>query len=112
MAYKNKQQDHEKRKNQEGSYSLYNYIYHYLMDNFEPGQVTEAAHQLLYREAKAYCLKGGKQASDEEIKADIKQAIDNFNSNNGEHGDTADNFGKAQDNSFDTVKRSLSDLRW
>lgn len=112
MAYKDKQRDHEKRKNQEGSYSLYNYIYHYLMDNFEPGQVTDATHQLLYREAKAYCLKGGKQVSDKEIKSSIEQAISNFNSNNGEHGDTANNLGKAQSNSLNTIKSALSDLRW
>lgn len=110
--YATKEQDHEKRKNQEGSYSLYNYIYHYLLDNFEPGQVTSDAHPLLYREAKAYCIKGGKQVSDEEIKRNIKQAISNFDNNKGEHGDTAHNLGKAQDNQLDSIKSALKDLRW
>lgn len=110
--YATKELDHEKRKNQEGSYSLYNYIYHYLLDNFEPGQVTSAAHPLLYREAKAYCIKGGKPVSDEEIRESIKQAIANFDANDGEHGDTAHNLGKAQDNQLESIKSALKDLRW
>lgn len=110
--YATKEQDHEKRKDQEGSYSLYNYIYHYLEDNFEPGQDLTGAHELLFREAKAYCIKGGKQINDQEIKENIKQAISNFNANDGQHGDTANNLGKRQDNSFKNIVRSLQDLRW
>lgn len=110
--YATKQIDHEKRKNQEGSYSLYNYIYHYLMDNFEPEMDITPAHELLFREAKAYDLKGGKGTPDDKIRETVKQAIVAFKQNKGEHGDTAHNFGKRQENSLDTIKESLADLRW
>lgn len=112
IMYNTKEQDHEKRKNQEGSYSLYNYIYHYLMDNFAPEMDLVPAHELLFREAKAYDIKGGKGTPDDQIRETVKQAIDMFKQNEGKHGDTAHNLGKGQENSFDTVKRSLSDLRW
>lgn len=110
--YADKEQDHEKRANQEGSYSLYNYMYHYLLDNFEPGYVPSAAHMLLFREAKAYCLKGGKHKSDDEIREAIKAAIKAFNENDREHGDTANNLGKKHDSQFEDVKSALKDLRW
>lgn len=115
--YATKEQDHEKRKNAEGSYSPYNYAYHYLLDNFEPEQLSasfacEQAEKLLFKEVKAYCNKCGKQMSDDEIMSNVRNAITNFYNNKGEHGDTANNLGKRQDNSFRNIVRSLQDLRW
>lgn len=110
--YSTKEQDHEKRRDQEGSYSLYNFVYHYLLDNFEPTMDLGPAHELLFREAKAYCIKGGKQVNDDSIRATVKQAIQSFKTNNGKHGDTSHNLGKCQDNQFETIKQSIADLRW
>lgn len=110
--YKTKEQDHEKRKNQEGSYSLYNHIYHFLLDNFEPEQDINNYFEALFREAKAYCINGGQKISDKEIKYNIQQAIANFKANDGKHGDTADNFGKEHANSINNIKQRLKDLKW
>ena len=110
--YKTRDEDNAKWQNQEGVYSLYNYIYHYLLDNFEPSMNLNGMYDLLYKEAKAYCLKGGKQTSDKEIEQTIKQAIDAFKQNNGKHGDTADNFGKRHKGQFESIRDSLADLHW
>lgn len=117
MAYASKEQDHQKRRDQEGSYSLYNYMYRYLMDNFEPEQLgdsaaAESAENLLVKEGKAYSIKGGKNVGEDFLRGQARKAVASFCLNNGEHGDTAGNFGKAQSNSFDNVKRAVSDLRW
>ena len=117
--YKNKEQDHEKRKNQEGSYSVYNYIYRYLMDNYEPKQldskpsiVLESLENELVNIGKEYIIKGGNKINETELKQYARNAITNFINNNGKHGDTANNLGKQQDNSFNTIKKSLMDLKW
>lgn len=119
MAYKNKQQDHEKRKNQEGSYSVYNYMYRYLMDNYEPRQVKnmasialESLERKLVTVGKEYSLKGGNRIDNDELVASARNAIVNFSDNDDKHGDTAGNLGKAQSNSLNTIKSALSDLRW
>lgn len=112
MAYATREIDHEKRKNGEGSYSPYNWIYHYLMDNFEPGQVPDKADNLLFRECKAYCLKTGVKMDDTQIHDTVDRAKAAFDSNNGARGDVAHNLGKRQENSFDTIKATISDLRW
>jgi len=112
--YSTKEIDHEKRKTQTGSYSPYNYIYRYLMDNFEPNQVSAADTTLrktLYNEYVAYCVKGGKQVNQAEINKDVDDAIQNFITNDSKHGNTADNLGKAYDNSFHTIASTISDLR-
>ena len=118
MAYKNKEQDHEKRKNQEGSYSVYNYMYRYLMSNYEPKQVDnlpslalESLENRLVKIGKEYCVKGGNKISDEELREDAKNAVSNFIENNNEHGDTANNLGKAQSSSFENIKRTIQDLK-
>lgn len=108
--YQTKEIDHEKRKTGKGSYSPYNWIYHFLLDNFEVND--DIPEDILYKEYKAYCIKCNIKSSNEQAKYDIKKAIDNFRKNDGKHGDTAQNLGKAQDNSFETVKRSVMDLRW
>ena len=109
--YKTKQIDHEKRKNQEGSYSPYNHIYNYLLNNYEANHEFNAADkEVLLEEYVKYCEKGGSDISN--AKPVITKAIENFKQNDGEHGDTANNFGKRQRNSFSTVKESLADLRW
>lgn len=110
--YGTKEQDHQKRRDQEGSYSLYNYLYHYLLDNFEPSSIPEGTEDLLVKEGIAYNRKGGKQMTDEEVRKDAKKAVTNFKVNDGKRGDTAHNFGKKQANSYETISSSLADLRW
>lgn len=117
--YKDKQQDHEKRKNQEGSYSVYNYIYRYLMDNYEPEQLDsmpstalESLEKQLAAEGLDYSLKGGNKITKEELLQYACSAISNFINNKGEHGDTAHNLGKCQENSINSIARNLKDLRW
>lgn len=119
MAYATKEIDHEKRKNREGSYSLYDYLYRYLMDNYEPEQLAdkpsmalESLERKLLDVGREYMLTGNGQHNDKDIVQEARNAINNFIDNNGKHGDTAQNFGKMQDSSFDTVKQSISDLRW
>lgn len=67
MAYASKQQDHEKRKNQEGSYSVYGDMYRFLMKNYDwrqldnlPADALEALEKTLIVEGEEYSLKGGK----------------------------------------------------
>lgn len=108
--YQNKEIDHEKRKTGTGSYSPYNWIYHYLLDNFETNQ--QIPEDVLQKEYKAYCIKCRIAYSKEQAKHDIDKAITNFRENDGKHGDTAHNLGKKQDSSLDNIKNSISDLRW
>lgn len=115
--YATKEQDHEKRKNAEGSYSLYNYLYHYLLDNYEPKNLEssyacEATENLLTKEGIAYARKTNNNVDKEFIRGQARNAIVNFCKNKGEHGDTANNLGKRQDNSFKNIVRSMQDLRW
>lgn len=112
MAYTTKKQDHEKRKDQEGSYSLYNHLYSYLMSNYEPCQDLTEAKPLLYGEAIKYNTQGGKAMTTQEINRNIRAAIKAFRDNNGQHGDTAKNFGKIQGDELDSIKWSLQDLKW
>lgn len=117
--YATREQDHEKRKNGEGSYSPYNYMYRYLMDNYEPEQLNnkpsmalESLERKLVSIGKEYCVKTGIKTNDNELVQNASSAITNFIDNNGEHGDTAQNLGKAQNNSFNTIRDSIADLRW
>lgn len=115
--YQTKEQDHQKRAAQEGSYSLYNYLYHYLLDNYEPSQLessyaAEATEHLLVKEGIAYARKANNNTDPQYVKQVARNAITNFCHNDGKRGDTADNMGKAQDSSFDTIKQSVQDLRW
>ena len=117
MAYANKIEDHQKRRDQEGSYSLYNHLYNYLLNNYEPENLEssiacESAERDLISVGREYQLNGKGKYNDDEIKHNARQAISNFVNNDGEHGDTANNFGKEHENSFDTVKESLFDLKW
>lgn len=110
MAYENKEIDHEKRKTGTGSYSPYNWIYHYLLDNFEPKQHMPL--NVLKKEYRAYCLKCGIPVDNKQMSGDIQKAIYNFNSNNGSHGDTAHNLGNMQSNSADNIRMAIQDLKW
>ena len=119
MAYANKAQDHEKRKNQEGSYSIYNYMYKYLMDNYEPQQLNnmpsialESLEKQLAAEGLDYSLRGGNKISKDELLQNARNAITNFIANKGEHGDTSHDLGNIHENSFENIKKSISDLRW
>ena len=117
MAYLNKEIDHQKRKNQEGSYSVYNYMYRYLMDNYEPAQLdasiaAESAERKLIDIGKQYCIKGGQKINEDLLAEDAKHAVASFLNNDGTHGDTAHNLGKRQANSLNNIKRTLSDLSW
>lgn len=114
--YSTKRQDIEKRQAQEGSYSLYNHLYHFLLDNYEVENVTEESKQgilnLLLKEGISYAIKGGKSTSENEIYTNAKKALDSFCKNDGEHGDTAHNLGKVQHNSLPNIKRTISGLKW
>lgn len=119
MAYTTKQQDHEKRKNQEGSYSVYNHMYRYLMANYDPVQldskpsiVLESVEKQLVMEGIEYNLEGGVKMDKDELRHLASDAITNFINNDGQRGDTAKNLGKRQENSFKNIARSISDLRW
>lgn len=119
MAYATKEQDHEKRKNCEGSYSPENYMYRYLMDNYEPEQLNdkpsaalEGLEKTLVNTAKEYLINAGLNYATGGLAPMARAVISRFINNAGSHGDTADNFGKAQSNSFDTIKQTISDLRW
>lgn len=117
MAYSSKELDFEKRRNQEGSYSLYNYLYHYLLDNYEPTDLASdgmarATKRLLAKEGRAYNMKGGRQMSEEELDRNIDEAMRNFRANDGRHGDTGHNLGKRHEGQFENIKRTLADLRW
>lgn len=110
MAYQNKEIDHQKRATGTGSYSPYNHIYNYLLNNFETTQ--QIPEDILYQEYKAYCIRCGIKCTSGKAKEDIRNAITNFKANDGKHGDTANNFGKAQDNSLESIKSTISALRW
>lgn len=115
--YATKEQDYIKRKNQEGSYSLYNYLYHYLLDNYEPEQLnsafmTNTAKDMLVKAGIAYARKANNSQDINYVQSEADKAIANFKDNMGEHGDTAHNLGKLQDNSLPSIKRTLSDLKW
>lgn len=117
--YATKEQDHEKRKNLEGSYSVYNEMYRYLMKEFEPEQLDnmasiqlESLEKQLAIIGEEYSLKGGKKIEPSELRKIASGAITNFINNKGQHGDTGDNFGKRQENSVKNIVRSISDLRW
>lgn len=117
--YNNKQEDHEKRKNQEGSYSVYNQMYRYLMDNYEPEQLDnkpsaalESLEKQLAAEGLDYSLKGGNKITKEELLQHAHSAISNFINNKSKHGDTAQNLGKEHENSVNAIARNLKDLRW
>lgn len=103
--------------NQNGKYSVYNYLYHFLLDNYEPENLTDPtarqnAKGLLMKEGVAYARKGEGDNSYDTINQAAEEAINNFINNGGKHGDTADNLGKAQSNSFKTIKNTIQDLRW
>ncbi len=114
--YNTKQQDFEKRQAQEGSYSLYNYLYHFLLDNYETENITEENKQgvlnLLLKEGISYAIKGGKSTSEYEVYTNAKKALAAFCDNDGKHGDTAHNLGKVQHSSLPNIKRTIAGLRW
>lgn len=119
MAYANKQQDHEKRKNQEGSYSVYGDMYRFLMKNYDwrqldnsPADALESLEKTLVVEGEEYSLKGGKRTDPKELRKIASSAIANFINNKGKHGDTGNNFGHTHDNSIRNIARTISDLKW
>lgn len=119
MGYANKQQDHEKRKSQEGSYSVYNDMYRFLMKNYDWRQLDnlspsaiESLEKTLAVEGEEYSLKGGNKIEPQELRKIASGAITNFINNKGQHGDTGDNFGHKHDNSIRNIARTISDLRW
>lgn len=119
MAYKNKEQDHEKRRDQEGSYSVYNYMYRYLLSNYEPSQlkdkpsiVLESLEKQLVTIGAEYLAKGGNKVDKENLFKDASSAISNFIENCKEHGDTGNNLGRLCSSSFDNIKRTIKDLKW
>ena len=119
MGYANKQQDYEKRKNQEGSYSVYNDMYRFLMKNYDWRQLEnlssaaiESLEKALAVEGEEYSLKGGNKTEPQELIKIAKNVIVNFINNKGQHGDTGNNLGHKHDNSIRNIARTISDLRW
>ena len=119
MGYANKQQDHEKRKNQEGSYSVYNDMYRFLMKNYDWRQLEnlspaaiESLEKALAVEGEEYSLKGGNKTEPQELRKLAGDVITNFINNKGQHGDTGNNLGHKHDNSIRNIARTISDLRW
>lgn len=115
--YGSKDKEHAKRKAQDGSYSMYNHLYHYLMDNYEPSNMgdfmlRDKAFKELVVEGMNYSISGGRQPSIDAIKYDARKALQNFCANKGEQGNTSDHLGNGQANSLDSIKASLGDLRW
>ena len=74
--------------------------------------VLESVEKNLVNLGREYCTKGGNKCNNQELTQDARSAISNFCNNDGQHGDTAHNLGKQQENSFETIKQSLQDLRW
>ena len=108
MAYPTREQELEKRNNQEGSYSTYNYMYQYLLANFEPENLEasiacESAERKLVELGKKYELKGGNKIDEQQLVQDARKAITNFCNNDGQRGDTAHNLGKKYNKSFAIV---------
>lgn len=120
MAYGTKEQEREKRKNQEGSYSVYNYMYKFLMDNYEPKQLDnlpsmalESLERKLLERGKEYCIKGGNKFDEKELAQYARNAITNFINNNDEVGyKSSYSFGRPQDNSFEVIRDTIKDLKW
>ena len=115
--YATKEQDHEKRKTQTGSYSVSNYLYNYLLDNYEPEQLNSSfarnsAKELLVKVGIAYARKANNSQDINFMQSEADKAIQNFIDNGGVHGDTAHNLGKRQDNALPSIKQAISDLRW
>lgn len=115
--YGSKAEERSKRKAQEGGYSLYNHLYHYLMDNFEPSNMgssdlRDKAFKMLVVEGMNYSIKGGKQPSIDAIKYDARKAVEAFRANDDKEGTTSDHLGNRQDDTLTTIKDSISDLRY
>ena len=109
--------DRNDKINQNGKYSMYNYLYHFLLDNYEPDNLTDPtarqnAKGLLMKEGVAYARKGAGDNSYDTINQAAEDAINNFINNKGEHGGDGDNLGKTHENSFNTIKNTIQDLRW
>lgn len=117
MATISKEQRYQDMKDHNGMYSLYNYMYHYLLDNFEPENLEssfacENAEHLLVKEGKGYNAAGNITMSDSDITQTARKAIRNFCTNNGEKGDPGNNMGKNHSSTFDNIKSALEDHRW
>lgn len=119
MAYGTKETEREKRKNQEGSYSVYNYMYRYLMDNYEPSQLDskrpialESLERKLLERGKEYCIKGGNKFDEKELAQHTRDAITNFINNDDTGNKSSYNLGRPQDNSFKVIRDTIKDLRW
>ncbi len=117
--YTTKEQDHKKRMSQEGSYSVYNEMYRFLMKSYDwrqldnlPSAALESLEKTLAVEGEEYLLKGGNKIEPQELRKIARGAITNFINNKGQHGDTGDNLGHKHDNSIRNIARTISDLKW
>lgn len=105
--------------NQDNTKDLYDHLYKYLLDNYEPANLTtESAYRntegLLMKEGITYSRKKGiGNNTYDTISSAVKKAMDHFINNNGAKSNNPDRLGKAQDGgSFNTIKQSLQDLYW
>ena len=115
--YKDKATDHEKRKNEEGSYSLYNHLYNKLLRDYEPSnlmneQIRRTAEASLIGEGKEYAIKGGKDSSDKTVTEAARKAMAKFIENNKKKSGDAEHIGRGQKETFENIKRTISDLRF
>jgi len=115
--YKDKATDHEKRKNEEGSYSLYNHLYNKLLRDYEPANLMNpefcrTIEAALIGEGKEYAIKGGKDSSDKTVTEAARQAMKNFIANGKKKSGDAEHIGRSQKDTFENIKRTITDLKY
>jgi hypothetical protein len=115
---RNKANDFATRQNHTGSYSTYNYLYHYLLDNYEPENLTDPAleksvHDNLMKLGKGYAAKVGDMPSDQDLCDTACNAIENFKSNNKAKADTGHDLGEPNSNadSFKNIVNTIKSFR-
>lgn len=115
--YKDKATDHEKRKNEEGSYSLYNHLYNKLLRDYEPANLMNeescrTVEAALIGEGKEYAIKGGKDSSDKTVTEAARKAMENFIKNKKSKSGDAEHLGRSQKDTFENIKRTIADLKY
>lgn len=115
---RDKQVDFQTRQNHTGSYSTYNYLYHYLLDNYEPDNLTDPAlekqvHDNLMKLGKGYAAKAGSTPSDQELCDTACNALENFKHNKRANADTGHPLGETNSNndSFKNIVNTIKSFR-
>lgn len=115
---RDKQVDFQTRQNHTGSYSTYNYLYHYLLDNYEPDNLTDPAlekqvHDNLMKLGKGYAAKVGEVPDDKTLCDTACNAIANFKNNDKAKADTGHELGEPNSNSdsFKNIVKTIKSFR-